>query len=148
MAFASEEPSMVFKKVDKKQFECLTKNIFFEARGQDITEKQMVANVVINRQEAFGFPSKTCDIIYEDSQFSWTKERHNLKKLLKNPKESQAYKDSQKVAYFALQGRLEDLTGGALFYHAKYVKPAWNYKKLTITARSGASIWYAPKSIR
>jgi hypothetical protein len=39
---------------------------------------------------------------------------------------------------------VEDVTGGALYYHADYVRPIWRHKLLK-TAKIGAHIFYAPR---
>jgi hypothetical protein len=52
------------KPVDKKQLKCLADNIYYEARGEDITGKAAVARVVMNRVN-YGFASTPCNVVYQ-----------------------------------------------------------------------------------
>lgn len=58
-----------------QEVECLSKNIWYEARGESIKGKTMVANVVYNRMN-YGrpFANTVCGVVYQKSQFSWTLE--------------------------------------------------------------------------
>lgn len=58
----------------KKELDCLTKVIWFEARGESYKGKMLVANVVQNRT-TYGkpFANNICAVVYQKGQFSWTK---------------------------------------------------------------------------
>src|ERR1035437_3350687 len=62
--------NFVPKKVDKKELDCLAKNVFFEARGTDEAEMIRVVNVTTNRVNESG--KSYCRIVREAGQFSWT----------------------------------------------------------------------------
>ena len=97
--------SLKLSSTQRKELECLTKVIWFEARGESKRGKMMVANVVQNRTQ-FGKPFATtvCDVVYQKNQFAWTKDskkKHakfkNLAKLhMKN--EEKAVMDTVSVA--------------------------------------------------
>ena len=57
---------------------CMATAIFFEARDQPITGQEMVADVVLNRVEHERFPDTVCDVVYQDSAFSFTLVPHNI----------------------------------------------------------------------
>jgi len=51
---------------------CMATAIFFEARDQQITGQEMVAEVVINRVEHERFPDDVCSVVYQTKAFSFT----------------------------------------------------------------------------
>ncbi|MBI0275452.1 cell wall hydrolase [Hafnia alvei] len=62
-------------KNERHNFNCMMHNIFFEARGEDIYGKRMVADVVINRVMNSAYPNSICKTIYQHHQFSWANGR-------------------------------------------------------------------------
>jgi len=46
--------------------------IFFEARDQQITGQELVAEVIINRVEHERFPDDVCNVVYQPKAFSFT----------------------------------------------------------------------------
>lgn len=90
--------------------DCMSKVIFFEARGEKPAGKIMVANVVHNRTQ-FGkpFANTICGVVYQKGQFSWTKNKWKRNTdfqsvaLKFNKKEHESVKESLKIAlYFVL----------------------------------------------
>jgi len=51
---------------------CMATAIFFEARDQQITGQELVAEVVINRVEHERFPDDVCSVVYQPKAFSFT----------------------------------------------------------------------------
>lgn len=73
----------ILSKHNHHDFNCMVNNIFFEARGEDIYGKIMVADVVINRAKGNNLPS-LCSVIYQHHQFSWTNgQTHGLSRAQK-----------------------------------------------------------------
>lgn len=87
----------------KHEVDCLAKAIFFEARGESLAGKVMVANVVFNRVK-FGKPFSTtiCGVIYQPRQFSWTSN-----KWKKHAKFRQVYSKFERNEQKSLQDSLE-----------------------------------------
>jgi len=125
---------MVEKKVflDETQVVCLSKNIYFEARGEDTEGQIAVAHVTMNRVRHHKFPNTVCGVVYQakkwnDSpirnkcQFSWycdgkSDKIHDWK----------SYHKISDIARRVMLGELEDNTNGSTFYHADYVTPDWS----------------------
>lgn len=117
---------------DKQQIMCLAKNAYFEAGNQSTKGKIAVTNVVMNRTEDSRFPSTPCGVIRQKNQFSWVGVRNKIT-------ETDVYKECLKVAEQVYIGNIPDVTRGAKFYHATYVRPNWGYTKV---AQIGAHIFY------
>ena len=130
-----------------KQLACLTKNIYYEAAFEPYEGKLAVAQVVLNRANNPNFPSTICEVVYQRTlspnkmivcQFSWT----CLKNLI--VKDKYAWEESEIVARKALTAdKVHDKIAAtnAMYYHADYVNPGWNKRK--IVAKIGRHIFYS-----
>ena len=107
-------------KYTKNDVECLTKNIYYEARGENTAGKFAVGHVTINRLKTGYWGNSICKVVYAKKQFSWT-----LAKKLPRP-DSRVWAESEQVARKVLAGhRVRGLTR-SLYYHATYIKdPKW-----------------------
>jgi N-acetylmuramoyl-L-alanine amidase len=112
---------------------CLAMNIYYEARGEVISGKVIVANVTMTRADHQ--KNNVCAAVTAPAQFSWTegnvKVVHRGKRVIRTinksmiPPNSPAWEQSKMVAELALKGVLPDLSDGATNYHATYVSPKW-----------------------
>jgi spore germination cell wall hydrolase CwlJ-like protein len=113
---------------DKKQIQCLAENAYFEAGNQSTKGKIAVSNVVMNRVEDKRFPKTPCGVVYQRTkrvcQFSWVCEG---KKRIRNWEQYAAAKETAEQVYL---GEVGDVTRGAKFYHADYVNPGWNLRRV------------------
>ena len=127
--------------------ECLAKNMYYEARNQGTAGGLAVTAVVLNRVNDRRFPNTVCEVItqgptrasWKDSrvripiknrcQFSWFCDGKS-----DNPKDLKSYDLMLGFAEMLLSGGpFIDITDGAQFYHADYVRPSWaKTKKRTI----------------
>ncbi len=121
---ASRAPTLA--KVEDELF-CLAQNIYFEARSEPTAGRRAVAHVVMNRVASARFPSTVCEVVRQGGesrlhrcQFSWWCDGQSDD--IKNEK---SWRDAERLASFVYWGLSIDMTGGALFYHADYVKPQW-----------------------
>jgi spore germination cell wall hydrolase CwlJ-like protein len=107
-------------KYTKNDVECLTKNIYYEARGENTAGKFAVGHITVNRLKTGYWGNSICKVVYAKKQFSWT-----LAKKLPRP-DSRAWAESEDVARKVLAGhRVRGLTK-SLYYHATYIKdPKW-----------------------
>lgn len=123
-----EEPEVVLTKFDQKQIQCLAENAYFEAGNQSTKGKIAVTNVVMNRVEDKRFPKTPCGVVYQRTkrvcQFSWVCEG---KKRIRSMEQ---YADAKEVALKVYLGEVGDVTKGAKFYHADYVNPGWNLRRV------------------
>lgn len=117
------------EEIGKEEFDCLVRNIYFEARDQTIEGQYAVAEVVLNRMEDGEFPNTICGVVKQKTetvcQFSWfcdgKSDRMRDKKAIDVAKKVAMASILQKTNY----------TGGATFYHADYVSPQWKNVKET-----------------
>ncbi|WP_286134839.1 cell wall hydrolase [Neptunicoccus cionae] len=126
------------------EWACLTEALYFEARGESFKGIAAVAEVIVNRKNSKRFPNTVCGVINQGvggkpgCQFSYKCDGH-----AEVYREKGAYARVAKIAKLMLEGRLAKVTGGALFYHTKAVKPRWS-RKFRRTASVGAHFFYHP----
>ena len=124
---------------------CLAKNAYFEARNQSILSQIAVSQVVMNRVQHKDFPNTVCGVVYEAQLSKWYKEKLNKEVPLKDRcqfswycdgkadiiRDQDGYELALAVAHQVLSGYdMVDVTKGALWYHATYVRPYWAKEKL------------------
>lgn len=131
----------LMSKNDKRQIECLAKNIYREAVGESKDGWMAVGMVTMNRVESGKFGRDVCSTVYQKVgktyQFSWVKIEKKMSKI-----NYLIYNDIVELAtmiYFN-HDRLDDVTNGATFYHATYVNPKW--KGLEKTNQIGQHVFY------
>jgi spore germination cell wall hydrolase CwlJ-like protein len=122
---------------------CLATAIYFEARGEPRRGQAAVAQVILNRVAARGFPTTICGVVYQGAkrktgcQFSFTCDG-----IPDKIRERKAWATAKQVADEVLSGkaRISELTN-ATHYHARYVSPYWA-PKMKRLARIGQHIFY------
>ena len=129
----------------QQDIKCLALNIFHEARSESKAGQRAVASVTLNRVASKRYPNTICDVVYEKrwdkirkryvGAFSWT-EFDQPPKL-----KSKAWHRAWKIAEAAYKEKDKTKLKGAIFYHAKYIKPSWARKKKPV-ARIGSHIFY------
>lgn len=110
------------------QVDCIARAIYGEARGEGSRGMIAVANVIMNRTEARGFPRSACEVIEQPGQFTF-------------PRNARVNRATYEMAAAVYYGNLIDLTNGATYYHANYVHPRWA-NRLTRVATIGHHIFY------
>lgn len=144
------EPKMFY--VDPQERECLAKAIYWEARNQSLDGKVAVGYVVMNRVNSGMWRDTVCKVVFQGCQFSWVcgdKAKKNLN-ALQNANEKFAWAESLALANELLSeyNDIEDVTYGATFFHAHYVKPKWSrWKKIERTVRIDDHIFYRFRKI-
>jgi len=119
--YVRQNPVKTAAKISTKQVSCLAEAIYYEGRGEPILGQRAIAHVIVNRTKSELFPSTVCGVIHDRCQFTYTCRS-------KSPiKDKDAYHTAKTVATSVISGE-KDITYGATFYHAKYVKPKWSYK--------------------
>jgi spore germination cell wall hydrolase CwlJ-like protein len=106
---------------------CLTKNIYFEARGESYKGKLAVAQVTMNRvQHPSRWADNVCDVVYQRikgrPQFSWV-DMPNLKVL-----DQKAWNEAKDIAYGVITGSLYISNFTYMHFHNTTVQFAQKFK--------------------
>lgn len=119
-----------------REVECLATGIYFESKGEPLAGQLAVGKVIANRTQSGGrFPSSYCGVLFQRGQFSFI---HGGRM----PSVSHGNKQWQTavaVAKIVDQGLQQSIAGNALFFHARYVAPAWHLKRV---ASIGNHVFY------
>jgi N-acetylmuramoyl-L-alanine amidase len=132
---------------EKKEVDCLADNIWYEARSEPKDGQVAVGLVTLNRVKSKVFNSSVCGVVHQKTkttcQFTWLCEG---KKTI-TAKQRELYEDVRDIALYVYFNHavIEDLTGGAIYYHADYVSPGW--KKLKKTTKIGRHIFYTDPKV-
>ncbi len=128
-----------------RETQCLALNIYHEARGEPKAGQYAVAEVTMNRVASKRFPNTVCDVVYEKrwdrirkryvGAFSWTE----LESV--STSDGKAWEKALEIAGRTYHEETERQVDGALFYHARHIRPSWARKK-TRVARVGRHIFY------
>jgi spore germination cell wall hydrolase CwlJ-like protein len=132
------EPNPI--EISDADFNCLVEAIYFEAGAEDRIGQRAVAHVVLHRVHSPRYPDSVCAVVHDTNprgcQFSyWCDGRSDAMG------DDGRWAKSRQAAVEVLSGAYPDVTNGALFYHARFVRPVWS-KKLTKTATIGGHIFY------
>ena len=116
---------------------CLAMNIYHEARDQDLMGQMAVAEVTLNRVDSTRWPDSICEVVWQDKQFSWTKDGKSDRMF-----EEDARHLATSLARMYVYGELESfVTHGATHYHATFVNPYWA-DQLEKTTEIGTHVFY------
>jgi spore germination cell wall hydrolase CwlJ-like protein len=118
------------------ELDCLTTNVFFEARGESKRGMQAVADVTLNRvkHSAFKAQDTVCKVVFAPYQFSWVSQqpKKRIQKLLNRDlsdlkdKDLAAYQKAQEVAVKVLnEGYKPLLPSWVISFHSVGITPQW-----------------------
>lgn len=115
------------------EFDCLARNVYYEARAEPRAGKLAVALVTLNRTEDKRYPKSICGVVYQKHQFSWTK---NYSRTKLNARQWQESKDAAMEAFMnrRILGKFN-----ATHFHNTSVSPNWG---LTKVAKINNHIFY------
>jgi spore germination cell wall hydrolase CwlJ-like protein len=124
---------------------CLSRTIYWEAKGAADADMAAVANVVLNRVGHEGFADTICGVVKDGSQkppcqFSWWCDGR-----ADQVQEDAQYSMATEIARKALNQQLPDGTGGAMYFHDRRVRPAWAGEYVR-TAQTGKFMFYKPRA--
>jgi len=119
---------------------CLSRTIYWEARGQKKVEMEAVANVVMNRLVHDDFPNTICEVVTQGReqgacQFSWWCDGRS------DNAEEESYTTAKEIARKVLNQQIADRTNGATFFHHRNVNPDWS-QEFTKTREIGDHVFY------
>ena len=126
---------------------CLSRAIYWEARGEKAASREAIANVVMNRLGNKKFPDTVCKIVKQHRkeggcEFTWWCDRRSLA-----AKEDKSYASAKEIARKALNRQLHDRTGGALYFRLQSAPPV-SSKEYEETAHIGKFIFFKPRGKR
>jgi spore germination cell wall hydrolase CwlJ-like protein len=124
---------------------CLSRTIYWEAKGEAAASMEAIANVVMNRLGHEGFPNTICEVVRQGHergacQFSWWCDGRS-----DDAEEDKPYAIAKEIARKALNRQLTDRTGGALYFHQRKATPSWSGKYIK-TVEVGEHVFYKPHS--
>lgn len=145
-----DAPASAFKLVADagtrdRALECLTQAVYYEAAGEGGDGQRAVAQIVLNRMRHSAYPHSVCGVIYQGAdrptgcQFTFTCDGS----LARVPVQS-LWKQAERVASEALNGKVFAPVGHATHYHADYVIPYWA-DSLDKSVQIGRHIFYRLK---
>jgi spore germination cell wall hydrolase CwlJ-like protein len=127
---------------------CLTRNAYYEAKGDSQMSQIAVTHVVLNRMNDPKFPKKACEVIYQKNskdanstvcQFSWYCDKRMMTRVIDSKAWEQSYEAVMKAVKIYYHKGV-DVTEGSTFYHANYVNPGWH--RLERVTSIGSHIYY------
>jgi len=136
LLLSSFSPVLPLDSISDADMMCLTKNIYFESRNQDIIGQIAVAHVTINRVIDSRYPDTICAVVKQgyvegrrDCQFSWYCDGKPDRMV-----EEDERIIASAIAEAVIQGRFVDITDGATHYHANHITPYWSRSLTRIAA--------------
>ena len=134
--------------IDAKELECMTKALYFEARGEDLIGQYAVGYVIMNRAKDARFPNTICGVVHQGvhrngkpvpgrCEFSFHCD--GRREVVSKPS---LYERMRELATHVMQRSVDNPIDQALFFHAKSVslthqRPVVGRKKI------GNHIFYA-----
>lgn len=125
-----------------KEFNCLSRNIYWESMHEVLLGQVSVAQVTYNRVLSGKWGNSFCSVIFAPKQFSWT----NFKKIRNAvPKNKKQWERAQHSAMLFDNGVRVTNFADTQFYFAEYIRaPSWS-KSMDKTAKIGQHIFFAEK---
>ena len=116
-------------KYSENEMECLSLNAYFESKGESDKGMLAVIHTTLNRVKDKRFPKTVCGVVYQKSQYSWTKYNPKVK-------EQEQYARAERLAKEVIAGKHKDSTYGALYFVHVKINRNW-LEKLTYTCTIG-----------
>ena len=146
MLFAHEdERRAAAREAERRNLECLARNVYFESRGEPVAGMYAVAEVTMNRKASRLYPGSVCEVVHQKNwdplrgrfvgAFSWTEFDY-----LPEP-DGEAWERAREVAEAVYYRRVAPSLQGALHFHATHIKPEWTKEK-KLVARIGRHVFY------
>lgn len=133
------------------ELQCLTANVFFEARGESTKGMKAIAAVTLNRTKHILFPSSICEVVKQPQQFSWVKGDKRSRKVLVEDlrgfkaEDVAAYQKAKSITVEALSdGYKPTLPISVVSFHNSSVNPAWA-KTMKFYSKIGSHSFYSFK---
>jgi len=122
---------------------CMSLNLYFEARGEEVQGQIAVAEVTLNRVASPAFPDDICGVVLQENEngcaYSWWCDG-----LSDKMSEGNSMKRAKAIAeLMILEGEYISVVGKeATHYHATTIDPPYWAKEMEETARVGNHVFY------
>jgi spore germination cell wall hydrolase CwlJ-like protein len=134
--------------VSEDDLNCLSKTIYYEARGESRKGKEAVGFVIINRTKNPNFPSTICGVVKQSNvvnhktfcQFSWYCMGGNRK--LYASINNETYEECLNVARMILMGSIDNWIPNAISFHVSSINAGWSKRGMIQVAHIGKHIFY------
>lgn len=127
--------------LNDQEYDCLARNIYWEAMHEPLVGQIAVAQVTYNRVLSQKWGNDFCSVVFAHKQFSWT-----LLKKIRNaaPKSRVQWARAKHSTDLFLAGTRVNNLGTSQFYYAQYIKkPKWDWTKLVKDDHIGQHIFYS-----
>lgn len=105
----------------KQDFDCLARNIYYEAGIESPAGRLAVAQITHNRLKSGRWGRSVCSVVYAASQFSWTLDPNKRSARPYGP----LWRASKQSARDYMAGQRVYGLDRSQHYHADYVSPVW-----------------------
>jgi spore germination cell wall hydrolase CwlJ-like protein len=121
--------------LNEREFDCLARNIYYEAGIEDYQGKIAVAQITWNRVKHGRWGKTVCQVVYAKNQFSWTRQN-------KPAPSGDLWRASREAAEDFVNGTRVIGLQRSKYYHATWIKdPHWT-RNLEVVAVIGQHRFY------
>ena len=121
-----------------KDMACLTRNVYYESRGEPYAGRLAIAQVTGTRVEARQWGRSICNVVYAPIQFSWTSDPSKRYKSLRNAE----WLSSERIVQDYAQGiRVKGLENATHFHAVSLGRPSWT-RRLKPVMTVGNHVFY------
>jgi spore germination cell wall hydrolase CwlJ-like protein len=103
-----------------RELHCLAVGVYYEAKGEPLAGQLAVAEVILDRSTSGRFPASVCSVLTQRGQFSFVRAGK-----LPSPPANAQWRKAMAVAQVAQKNLWDSPVDGALYFHARYVRPSW-----------------------
>ena len=121
-----------------KDMACLTRNVYYESRGEPYAGRLAIAQVTGTRVEARKWGRSICNVVYAPIQFSWTS---NPSKRYKSPRNAEWLSSERIVQDYAQGIRVKGLENATHFHAVSLGRPSWT-RRLKPVMTVGNHVFY------
>ena len=139
---AEPEASRSAANFTEADFECLREAIYHEAGATSVEGGKAVANVILNRAKDPRFPDTVCDVVADGEEQGRCQFSYRCDGLPERFADEVKLANAETALSFVAENPEEDVTNGALFFHATWMPPGW-FASLKRTVTLGGNIFYA-----
>ena len=125
-----------------RDLDCLTRAVYYEARGETPSGQAAVAQVVLNRVRHPAFPKTVCGVVFQRTQAGQSCQFSFACDGSQNTRRDPiAWRRAERVAARALDGAVMTSIGNATHFHTTHVAPEWGGRLLQV-AQIGLHVFY------